>query len=204
MAVVCCVVFLEEKRIRIERARAALRDSDDERFNLKVRNIVQVYYRNMSTPIGDIRVSWCDAGLAEVSTGTQIDDPADGADWKHDANLQCVAIDQLEEYFAGDRRQFELPLLQMGTPFQLSVWKALIEIPFGETTSYGALAARLDRPKASRAVGAANGQNPIAIVVPCHRVIGANGSLTGFAGGIDVKRQLLAFEQAEIPGALWR
>jgi methylated-DNA-[protein]-cysteine S-methyltransferase len=165
---------------------------------------MDIYYRNLSTPIGDIRVAWGDDGLAEVSTGTQIDGPADGADWKHDAKLKCAAIDQLEEYFAGERREFDLPLIMDGTPFQVTVWKALTRIPFGETTSYGALAATLDRPKASRAVGAANGQNPIAIVVPCHRVIGVNGSLTGFAGGIDIKRQLLTFEQAEIPGELWR
>ncbi len=103
---------------------------------------------------------------------------------------------QLAEYFAGKRSHFELELAPRGTAFQHSVWRQLRTIPFGTTTSYGALATRLGKPGASRAVGLANGANPIWLVIPCHRVIGANGKLTGYAGGIDVKRRLLEHEGA--------
>lgn len=103
---------------------------------------------------------------------------------------------QLDEYFAGKRTVFDLPLKPDGTDFQKSVWRRLLSIPFGATTSYGELAKTLGKPKASRAVGAANGQNPLPIVVPCHRVIGSNGKLTGFAGGLEVKKQLLELEGA--------
>jgi methylated-DNA-[protein]-cysteine S-methyltransferase len=101
---------------------------------------------------------------------------------------------RLQAYFAGELRDFELPLAAAGTPFQQSVWRALCDIPYGETISYGELARRIGQPKAARAVGLANGQNPIAIVVPCHRVIGADGSLTGYGGGLERKRWLLAHE----------
>ncbi len=104
---------------------------------------------------------------------------------------------QLAEYFAGARRVFDLPLAPPGTPFQTAVWRALLDIPFGATCSYGDLARLLRRPSASRAVGAANGQNPIAIIVPCHRVIGSGGALTGYGGGLDMKRWLLAHEGAD-------
>lgn len=105
---------------------------------------------------------------------------------------------QLEEYFAGRRRNFELPLRPRGTDFQRAVWSALREIPFGETRTYAQQAAAIRRPKAVRAVGAANGRNPLWIVVPCHRVIGKDGSLTGYAGGLDVKKYLLALESKEV------
>ena len=106
-----------------------------------------------------------------------------------------AAARQLDEYFAGDRRDFALELdLGAGTPFQQAVWAELLRIPYGETVSYGEVARRLGRPERVRAVGAANGRNPIAIVVPCHRVIGADGSLTGYGGGLDRKRALLALE----------
>ena len=108
---------------------------------------------------------------------------------------------QLDEYFAGARRSFDLPLAPEGTEFQRRVWLALREIPYGETTSYGDLAGRLGRPGASRAVGRANATNPIPIVIPCHRVIGADGSLTGFGGGIDLKRRLLELERGEAESA---
>jgi methylated-DNA-[protein]-cysteine S-methyltransferase len=110
------------------------------------------------------------------------------------------AAKQLAEYFAGKRTSFELALAPEGTAFQRRVWDALLEIPFGETTSYGAIAQRIGRPAASRAVGAANGRNPIAIIVPCHRVIGANGALTGFGGGLPAKTFLLTHERAIRPG----
>lgn len=102
---------------------------------------------------------------------------------------------QLAEYFAGERRVFELPLAPEGTAFQQLVWQALVKIPFGETRTYGQQAAAIRRPAASRAVGAANGKNPIGIIVPCHRVIGTNGTLTGYAGGLAMKRWLLEHER---------
>lgn len=102
---------------------------------------------------------------------------------------------QLKEYFAGQRKDFDLPLSFGGTPFQRMVWEGLLGIPYGETVSYGQLADRLGRPTASRAVGLANGKNPISIIVPCHRVIGSTGDLTGYGGGVERKRQLLDFER---------
>ncbi|MGE5287976.1 MAG: methylated-DNA--[protein]-cysteine S-methyltransferase [Micromonosporaceae bacterium] len=106
------------------------------------------------------------------------------------------AASQLEGYFAGKRTTFELPLTPAGTPFQRRVWAALQEIPYGETISYGQLADRIGKPSAARAVGLANGKNPIGIIVPCHRVVGADGSLTGYGGGLERKEHLLAFERA--------
>jgi len=108
------------------------------------------------------------------------------------------AASQLDEYLSGKRTEFDLPLQPEGTVFEQSCWKALQTIPYGETRTYGQQAKLLDNPKASRAVGRANGQNPISIFIPCHRVIGANGSLTGFAGGIEVKKQLLELERSII------
>jgi methylated-DNA-[protein]-cysteine S-methyltransferase len=116
--------------------------------------------------------------------------------WAEDISVGPLgsAVRQLEEYFAGTRREFDLPLRSQGTPFQTRVWRELVEIPYGQTWSYGELAQRIDKPSASRAVGLANGRNPISIVVPCHRVIGADGSLTGYGGGLERKRWLLAHE----------
>lgn len=122
--------------------------------------------------------------------------PTSSAEWMQNATIDPLpaAVRQLKEYFAGKRREFDLPLRPHGTDFQQRVWRELIKIPFGETRSYGQLARRLNNPNASRAVGLANGRNPIAIIVPCHRVIGADGSLTGFGGGIDRKQWLLSHE----------
>ena len=111
------------------------------------------------------------------------------------------AITQLEEYFAGSRRDFELPLDLQGTEFQVAAWNALAEIPYGCTASYGQQAASIGRPKAVRAIGGANGRNPVAIVLPCHRIVGADGSLTGFGGGIEVKKWLLDHEQSTLRSA---
>lgn len=115
-------------------------------------------------------------------------------DWVHDDAALSTVRAQLDEYFAGTRDHFELDLAPDGTPFQREVWEQLRLIPYGETISYGELAKRVDRPGAARAVGAANGKNPIAVVVPCHRVIGADGTLTGFGGGLPWKRYLLDLE----------
>jgi methylated-DNA-[protein]-cysteine S-methyltransferase len=114
-------------------------------------------------------------------------------------------VREIEEYAAGKRKDFTVALAPEGTPFQLSVWDALLKIPFGETTSYGAIANQLDFPNGARAVGYANGSNPIALIIPCHRVIGSDGSLTGYGGGLPLKRALLAFEaeHAERPGDLF-
>ena len=102
---------------------------------------------------------------------------------------------QLQEYFEGKRTSFDLPILPKGTPFQLAVWKRLLEIPYGEVRTYGQIAAEIGNPKSSRAVGQAANRNPLWIVIPCHRVIGKNHSLTGYAGGLDMKRRLLQLEQ---------
>ena len=104
---------------------------------------------------------------------------------------------QLEEYFAGERTTFDVPLAPEGAPFEREVWRALEEIPYGETVSYGEIARRVGQPTAARAVGTANGRNPIAVIVPCHRVIGANGSLTGYGGGLERKRLLLELERGQ-------
>ena len=117
--------------------------------------------------------------------------------WVEDRSALVEVVRQLDGYFAGVRTDFDLELAPRGTPFQLEVWRQLCRIPYGETISYGELAKRVDRPGAARAVGSANGQNPIAIIVPCHRVIGADGSLTGFGGGLPWKRWLLAREQPQ-------
>jgi methylated-DNA-[protein]-cysteine S-methyltransferase len=112
--------------------------------------------------------------------------------------LVAEAVRQLDEYFEGRRRQFTIPLAPRGTPFQRMVWEALTAIGYGETVSYGHLARRIDRPLAVRAVGAANGQNPIPIVIPCHRVVGSTGRLVGFGGGLEVKKYLLGLEQGSL------
>src|ERR1700748_3532286 len=114
-----------------------------------------------------------------------------GEDWIRNSDAVAFARQQLEEYFAGTRQIFDLPLRPLGTPFQCEVWQALAHIPYASTISYGQLAQRIAQPLAVRAVGAANGRNPLPIILPCHRVIGANGSLTGFGGGLPTKRWLL-------------
>lgn len=117
------------------------------------------------------------------------------AEWHNDHPLLLKAEHQLAEYFDGKRKMFTLPLAFEGTPFQIAVWNALQQIPYGETITYGTLAQMIGHPKAARAVGGGCNKNPVAIVIPCHRVIGANGSLTGFGGGITVKEKLLAIER---------
>ena len=126
--------------------------------------------------------------------------PADRSDWHGgDSPVLQAAETQLREYFAGERLAFDLPLAPRGTPFQLQVWQALARIPYGSTVSYAQLAQAVGNPEAMRAVGAANGRNPLPIVLPCHRVIGADGSLTGFGGGLPTKQFLLQLEGALAP-----
>lgn len=121
------------------------------------------------------------------------------AGWRRDDRAFSDAVDQLAQYFAGERTAFDVELELAGTPFQRRVWTALRDIPYGETRSYGQIAALLGAPGASRAVGLANGRNPVSVIVPCHRVIGANGSLTGYGGGVERKRLLLGLERANAP-----
>ena len=145
----------------------------------------------IDSPVGPLVLTSDGTALTGVLFDAEVD-PA----WSTEP---CAVLDQaagqLGEYFAGERTEFDLPLEPAGTPFQRSTWLALREIPYAETINYGQLALRVGNPKASRAVGLANGRNPISIVVPCHRVIGADGSLTGYGGGLDRKRLLLDLER---------
>jgi methylated-DNA-[protein]-cysteine S-methyltransferase len=153
-------------------------------------------YTTMPSPIG--RLTLTGDGHALTSIYFERDERLPRrppADWREDARGLRDARAQLQDYFAGKRTSFDLPLALNGTPFQLKVWRALLRIPFGATASYGDIAAAIGRPGASRAVGGANHRNPIPIVVPCHRVIGSDGSLTGYGGGEDRKRRLLALER---------
>jgi len=159
-------------------------------------------YRLIDSPVGSIWIAWSDAGLVSLGFAGQPRGAQIEPHWVHDPQLACPAIEQVREYFAGNRQRFDLPLAPVGTDFQKRVWRELANIPFGETTTYGAIARRIGRPTACRAVGAANGQNRIAIVLPCHRVGGAGGKLTGFAGGLDKKQKLLRFEQEQLAPAL--
>jgi methylated-DNA-[protein]-cysteine S-methyltransferase len=146
----------------------------------------------VDSPVGPLTLT----GNAGALTAVRFGDPATigASEAREDADPFASAVEQLSAYFAGERHEFDLAVAPTGTPFQISVWQCLLEIPYGETRSYGQLAARLGSPGASRAVGLANGRNPLAIVVPCHRVIGADGTLTGYAGGMDRKRVLLDLE----------
>jgi methylated-DNA-[protein]-cysteine S-methyltransferase len=154
----------------------------------------------ISTPVGRLRLAGDESGLRSISFQNRFRPAAPAESPLRSEEPFRDAIAQLEAYFAGALRRFDLPLAPEGTAFQREVWSALTAIPYGETVSYGELARRLGRPAASRAVGAANGQNPIPIVIPCHRVIGADGSLTGFGGGLAIKRRLLDLE-AGVAGA---
>lgn len=154
---------------------------------------------SLASPVGDLTLLAHDSALIALvwRTARHPDLPFTEAIVDADHPLLRETARQLAEYFAGRRRAFELPLEMRGTDFQRSVWTRLREIPFGETRSYGELARQLGNPSAMRAVGAANGGNPISIIVPCHRVIGATGSLTGFGGGLDAKAWLLAHESPQ-------
>ena len=153
-----------------------------------------MYYRYLQTPIGELLLAGDEDGLSLIGfpKGNMRVEPE--PDWIADDTPFAEAARQLDEYFAGSRREFDLPLQLTGTDCQFQVLEELQRIPYGETTSYGAIAERIGRPKAMRAVGAANGRNPIPIVIPCHRVIGSNGTLTGFGGGLDTKAALLRLE----------
>ena len=159
-------------------------------------------YTVVDSPIGKILLTAEDGALTRLYMSPFHLDSA----WAHDPEALAEPARQLAEYFAGERTEFELELRPAGTAFQQAVWAKLLEIPYGETTSYGALALQLGDPRKVRAVGLANGRNPISIVVPCHRVIGADGSLTGYGGGLERKRHLLDLEAEVVAGfraTLW-
>lgn len=153
------------------------------------------FYDTMPSRVGELLLTASADALTGVFLPGEHREPE--PDWERDPAQFAACRRQLEEYFAGERATFSLPLAAPGTAFQQQVWKALLEIEYGTTISYTQLADRVGRPNSQRAVGGANGRNPICIIVPCHRVVGANGSLTGYSAGIDAKRWLLDFERAE-------
>lgn len=169
----------------------------------------KLYAREMDSPIGRLLVvSGEDGSLVEILFESEPREPLERK-WlarsfqvSADSTRGQQAVNQLHDYFEGRRRKFELELAAHGTDFQRTVWQALMEIPFGETRTYKEIAERIGKPRAVRAVGAANGQNPIPVVVPCHRVIGSNGKLTGYAGGLGIKQKLLELEGVEQPSLL--
>ena len=152
-------------------------------------------YDFFETPVGKLLLVKNSRGLSHLLFENGRQPLTIDRDWKRDASAFRDVHDQLDAYFAGTLREFDLPLAPDGTDFQKAVWRELAAIPYGETTSYGYIARRVADISASRAVGAANGQNPLSIIVPCHRVIGSNGSLTGYGGGLPRKRFLLDHEQ---------
>jgi methylated-DNA-[protein]-cysteine S-methyltransferase len=154
-------------------------------------------YCYIDSPIGRLLLAGDASALAIIDFQHGPRPRRPDAAWREDAGPFERAIVELTEYFLGARRVFTVALAPAGTPFQQRVWSALLEIAYGETTSYGELARRLGQPTASRAVGLANGSNPIPVIIPCHRVIGANGSLTGYGGGLPIKQRLLALERGD-------
>ncbi|MEQ4616554.1 MAG: methylated-DNA--[protein]-cysteine S-methyltransferase [Corticimicrobacter sp.] len=164
-----------------------------------------IAHTHIDSPLGPLLLAANRHGLCLIEfPSTRHPYPRTGT-WREQPDHPVLqqARSQLSEYFAGQRRIFDLPLAPQGTPFQMTVWQALASIGYGETLSYAGLAERVRHPRAARAVGAANGRNPLPIVLPCHRVIGTNGSLTGFAGGLPAKRFLLSHEGA-LPQATLR
>ena len=159
-------------------------------------------YTRIGSPIGELLLAADDEGLRIIEFPPHRFPRVQDVDWRADENETLhAAREQLTEYFAGTRREFDLPLAPRGTPFQCAAWWALAKIPYGATRSYAQMAMHLGKPTATRAVGAANGRNPLPIVLPCHRVIGKNGSLTGFGGGLPTKQFLLELEGALSPSS---
>jgi methylated-DNA-[protein]-cysteine S-methyltransferase len=158
----------------------------------------EVYYTRFESPVGKLLLAGDSKALRWVSfeSGKRAAPPQ--ADWKQNRAPFAEVIRQLQAYFRGELKEFDLPLTMEGTDFQLRVWNTLRAIPYGETISYAQLAGRIGNPKAVRAVGLANGSNPIPIIVPCHRVIGSDGSLTGFGGGLSTKKKLLDLENKQL------
>ncbi|MFT3838734.1 MAG: methylated-DNA--[protein]-cysteine S-methyltransferase [Myxococcaceae bacterium] len=163
---------------------------------------MELFTKTMTSPVGPLRLFADDEALVGVYFSKTKDEPPEGAKQVKSHPMLDRAERELREYFAGKRKDFDVPLRPQGTDFQRQVWKQLSRIPFGERISYAELAKRIGNPKAMRAVGSANGCNPIPIIVPCHRVVGADGSLTGFGGGIANKRILLDHEQVVLGNAV--
>ena len=154
-----------------------------------------ICYSQMPSPVGELMLVADDEGLCGLYMQKHAHWDGLQSDWRRDDKRLCEARTQMRAYFAEELKQFNLPLSPQGTAFQRSVWTELLNIPYGETISYAELAARIGRPGASRAVGLANGRNPLSIIVPCHRVVGSDGSLTGYGGGLARKRWLLDHER---------
>lgn len=155
-------------------------------------------YTEVDSPVGPLLLAADDVGLRQIAFVHGRRDVHPDPQWRRDPVPFKDAVRQLRAYFAGALEQFSLPLAPEGTPFQLEVWRCLCEIPYGETRSYGEIARRIGHPQASRAVGLANGTNPLPIVIPCHRVVGSTGKLTGYGGGLLVKEKLLAIERGQL------
>ncbi len=155
-------------------------------------------FTQIESPLGPLLLAADEAGLREILFANPRHPAQPESSWKEDRAPLSEATRQLHAYFAGELENFDLQLAPEGTPFQLGVWRRLCDIPYGETISYGELAGRIGNPKAARAVGLANGSNPIPIVIPCHRVIGSNGKLTGYGGGLPIKEKLLALERRQL------
>jgi methylated-DNA-[protein]-cysteine S-methyltransferase len=153
-----------------------------------------IHYRTIDSPIGPLALAGTGRVLTNLRMIDQTHEPS-RTDWVPDGQAFPNVVDQLDAYFAGERTDFDIELRLAGSDFQRRVWHALLTIPYGETRSYGQVAQQIGAPGAARAVGLANGRNPIAIIVPCHRVIGASGSFTGYGGGLDRKRSLLELEK---------
>ncbi|WP_194944990.1 methylated-DNA--[protein]-cysteine S-methyltransferase [Shewanella sp. TC10] len=172
---------------------------------MKINNHPPLCMQVINSPVGHLKLQASAYGLTHLQV---VSEPVNNVNQQQPETLEHAsaaeisqakafivqAIDELEQYFAGDRQEFDVTLAAKGTEFQQQVWQALKELPFGQVCSYAAIADKIERPKAVRAVGAANGANPIAIIVPCHRVIGKNGSLTGYAYGLEMKQSLLSLE----------
>ncbi len=155
-------------------------------------------WTHLTSPIGPLLLVSDEAGLRQINFSQNGRRAPAQPDWKEDPTALREVVLQLSAYFAGEIEQFDLALAPEGTPFQQKVWDELQTIPYGATISYGDLARRIGNPNASRAVGLANGSNPIPIVIPCHRVIGSNGKLTGYGGGLPIKEKLLALERRQL------
>jgi methylated-DNA-[protein]-cysteine S-methyltransferase len=159
---------------------------------------MSIPYAYLESPIGTLLISGNAGGLQQILFSTNGSRSCPDPAWREDTSAFDEVIRQLRAYFAGELENFDLPLMPQGTPFQQNVWNELQKIPYGGTISYGELARRIGNPNASRAVGLANGSNPIPVVIPCHRVIGSNGKLTGYGGGLPIKEKLLALEKRQL------
>jgi methylated-DNA-[protein]-cysteine S-methyltransferase len=160
--------------------------------------MARVLYTEIESPVGPLLLAMDEPGLRHLRYVEGRERARPEPSWTEDGASFTSLICELHAYFRGDLEHFAQPLAPEGTPFQLKVWKELCAIPYGETISYGELANRIGNPHASRAVGLANGSNPIPILIPCHRVIGSNGKLTGYGGGLPIKEKLLALERGQL------